>query len=194
MLSACSFHDKTHAVIFEHNCLKLEACAGWFMGGERELCTSQKSVSPTLGVKIGYILWNITVWFRSPSPHVTLTELKKLMLRHHFCKVELNHSWYPEREEQFVSYVSCYILFFKLRLSLCCVGWLRSGTNTEQTLLLMVATLASKRSKDNALQTGGGHAEAPPAWPSTSETNEAKMGAEKENKTRFYQNQTDTNL
>lgn len=33
MLSACSFHDETHAVIFEHNCLKLEACAGWFMGG-----------------------------------------------------------------------------------------------------------------------------------------------------------------
>lgn len=75
---------------------------------------------------------------------------------------------------------SFFFLFFLLRLSLCCVGWLRSGTNTEQTLLLGVATLASKRSKDNALQTGGGHAEAPPTWPSTSETNEAKMGAEKE--------------
>lgn len=154
----------------------------WGGGRGGSSVTSQKSVSPTLWVTIGYILWNITVWFRSPSPHVTLTELKKLMLRHHFCKVELNHSWYPEREEQFVSYVSCYILFFffLLRLSLCCVGWLRSGTNTEQTLLLSVATLASKRSKDNALQTGGGHAEAPPIWPSTSETNEAKMGAEKE--------------
>lgn len=63
---------------------------------------------------------------------------------------------------------------------MCCVGWLRSGTNTKQTLLLSVATLASKRSKDNALQTGGGHAEAPPTRPFTSETNEAKMGAEKE--------------
>lgn len=75
------------------------------------------------GVKIGYILWNIATWFRSASPRYSHRAEKAdaEMLQHHFCKAELNHSRYPEREEQFVSFVSCYIFFFFTGALVCVV-------------------------------------------------------------------------
>lgn len=142
----CSFHDKTHAVIFEHNCLKLEACAGWFIWGGQELWESQKRVSPSLGWK-SVISCGILLFGNPPTPPAASflqSRAKSLLISWKggtVCELcELLHPFY----------------FIYWGFILCYLGWLRSGTNTKQTLLLSNATLERKKSKEDTLRGGGG--------------------------------------
>lgn len=150
--------------------------------------------------------------FRSPSPHHSHRAEKAdaVMRWHPFCKAELNHSWYPEREEQFVSYVSCYILFFfffSFTGALVCVVLGGRGveqTNKKKTDFPPQWCHCRKLKKQRLYgldflgSGGGGHQESLPTWPPTSEIKEAKNGDKKDRKENniiwFYQNQTDTNL
>lgn len=95
ILLVCSFHDQTHAVILEHNCLKLEACAGSFLEEKLKEALRKLEESFTLsGVEIGFILWTVAIWFRLPSPHHGRRAEKAdaVMLWRPVCKAELNHS------------------------------------------------------------------------------------------------------
>lgn len=105
----------------------------WVIFGWEVKGSSKEECFILSGVEIGFILWTVAVWFRSPSPHHSHRAVKAdaVMLWHPFGKAELNHSWYPKREEHFVSYASCYVFFFFFTEALVCV--VLGGRGVEQT-------------------------------------------------------------